>query len=57
MERKFDQQLLKVLKYYNLVPKCVDFPDGEVKEAKSLKLPYQFNNDDDIESRDPRTDL
>ena len=45
-----------VLKYYSLVPKCVDFPDGEVKEAKSLKLPYQFNNDDDIESRDPRTD-
>ena len=31
------------------MPKCVDFPDGEVREAKSLKLPYQFNNDDDIE--------
>jgi len=39
------------------VPKCIDFPDGEVKEAKSLKLPYdfspttapyQFDNDDDI---------
>ena len=39
----------EVLKYYSLVPKCVDFPDGEVREAKSLKLPYQFNNDDDIE--------
>ena len=37
------------MKYYSLVPKCVDFPDGEVREAKSLKLPYQFNNDDDIE--------
>ena len=31
------------------MPKCVDFPDGEVREAKSLKLPYQFNNDYDIE--------
>ena len=39
----------EVLKYYSLVPKCVDFPDGEVREGKSLKLPYQFNNDDDIE--------
>ena len=36
------------------MPKCVDFPNGEIKEAKSLYLklpygPYQFNNDDEIE--------